>query len=75
METEGRGGGALKDEAGGRAASGLNASHLPPTRQPFWAADPQIRDSVKSILPRGRQRCVRFNSLDGSFRQRLRQGS
>lgn len=58
VETEGCGDGTLKDEAGGRAASGLNTSHLPPRRESFWATDPQIRDSVKSILPHAHQRCV-----------------
>lgn len=58
VETEGRGDGTLKDETGGGAASGLNTSHLPPRRESFWTTDPQIRDSVKSILPHAHQRCV-----------------
>lgn len=45
VETEGCRDGTLKDEAGGGAASGLNTSHLPPSHPPFWANDPQIRDS------------------------------
>lgn len=65
METEGCRDGTLKAEAGGGAASGLNTSHLPPRHQPFWATDPQIRDSVKSILPHACQRCVCFSSLEG----------
>lgn len=42
----------------------------PQRLQPFWAADPQIRDSVKSILPRARQRCVCFYPW-GSFHKHL----
>lgn len=40
-----------KEKAGGRTALGLNTSHLPPSHHPFWATDPQVRDSVQSILP------------------------
>lgn len=57
-------------ESRGRRAELLRVSirvTLPPRHQPFWATDPQIRDSVKSILPHACQHCVCFNSLEGHF--------